>query len=644
MKAATGTGGDEAAMEASGQGPSPSLAQFADLVRRYQSSVCAAAYGVTGDRGLSEDVAQETFVAAWRSLSSLRDPSRLGEWLRGIARNLARKAMRRRAPVEELGDPAADHDLARDAIARDEARLTWTALRELPEAYREALVLYYWEDQSARQVAEALGITEATAMQRLSRGRALLRDEVQRLVEGTLRRTRPGAVLTTAILAAVAATAAETASAAPGTAATAIPGGGVSRRMIWKTGLTLVGLKVLGVLGAPIAALVRRHGGSRAAPPVPDTTAAPTSPPATSSAAHAGRATTGMSGKPSEAHAPLLSSYEPDPDGECHSPMVTSDDGPAGWVTGKLGAALSLCFAYELVDHPCRIAVEVRGGKIATTTVEAFEGASHRVVVRTLQDVPATLAPPDLHAWLAAGKLIQAVRDEPQLADHDKAMQLGELVGTCAKARLEGLPVAGPDGTRHLWFGWVRDIPKPVDWQAYLDLDVAMGASRGPASAPVTIVCFVDIAHPWGFGGKAIAALGEVLATYPEALRVVVKLCPMLPEHGLAAEAVYAAHAQGALWPMLALVAANREHVALEDLVGYATSLQLDAPQVRADLEQHTFREAIELDQDQMLAMEIDGLPSALVNDRRVNGAMPASVYLRAVERALRGTTAHEAR
>ena len=163
-------------MEAAGHGPSLSLEQFADLVRRYQAGVCAAAYGVTGDRALSEDIAQETFVAAWRSLSTLRDPSKLGEWLRGITRNLARKAMRKRAPVEELGDPVADSDLARDAIAKGEARLTWAAMRELPETYREALVLYYWEDQSARQVAEALGITEATAMQRLSRGRALLRD------------------------------------------------------------------------------------------------------------------------------------------------------------------------------------------------------------------------------------------------------------------------------------------------------------------------------------------------------------------------------------------------------------------------------------------------------------------------------------
>jgi hypothetical protein len=119
----------------------------------------------------------------------------------------------------------------------------------------------------------------------------------------------PGAVLTAAILAAVAATATETASAATGTAATALPGGGVSRRMIWKTGLTFVRLKVLGVLGAPIAMLVRRRRESRAEHPVPATAAAPTSPPATSSAAGLGDAASTSSGSPPQAHAPLLSSY-----------------------------------------------------------------------------------------------------------------------------------------------------------------------------------------------------------------------------------------------------------------------------------------------------------------------------------------------
>lgn len=46
--------------------------------------MCAVAYGVTGDRSLSEDVAQDTFLAAWRGWRALRDPARLRGWLHGM--------------------------------------------------------------------------------------------------------------------------------------------------------------------------------------------------------------------------------------------------------------------------------------------------------------------------------------------------------------------------------------------------------------------------------------------------------------------------------------------------------------------------------------------------------------------------------
>ena len=50
---------------------------FGHLVARYQDVVCAVSYSSTGDRGLSEDVAQETFIAAWSQLDRLRDTVRL---------------------------------------------------------------------------------------------------------------------------------------------------------------------------------------------------------------------------------------------------------------------------------------------------------------------------------------------------------------------------------------------------------------------------------------------------------------------------------------------------------------------------------------------------------------------------------------
>ena len=117
MEAGRGQEG-AAAIEISVRDLGASVTGFAEIVHRHHAAVCAAAYGVTGDRTLSEDVAQDTFFAAWRGLTSLRDPSRLREWLRGIARNLAHKARRKATAVEELGDHAGGDDLARDAACR----------------------------------------------------------------------------------------------------------------------------------------------------------------------------------------------------------------------------------------------------------------------------------------------------------------------------------------------------------------------------------------------------------------------------------------------------------------------------------------------------------------------------------------------
>src|SRR5579863_3764314 len=141
-----------------------------DIVRDHQIAVCATAYGVTGDRALSEDVAQETFVAAWRSIGTLRDSSKLRSWLRGIARNIAYKAQRKRVHThtEQLGEHAAADDLPSDAIAKEEARIVDAALAGMPATYREVLVLHYWEGLPARRIAEALDISEAAATQRLS--------------------------------------------------------------------------------------------------------------------------------------------------------------------------------------------------------------------------------------------------------------------------------------------------------------------------------------------------------------------------------------------------------------------------------------------------------------------------------------------
>jgi RNA polymerase sigma factor (sigma-70 family) len=196
---------DAQLVEASRRGE---LEAFGHLVARYQDVVCAVGYSATGDRGLGEDVAQDTFLAAWRQLDRVRDAMRIGPWLCGIARNLGRKA-RRRTRREQLGD-APDHAAAAPSafdqlVGRDAERVVRDALARVPESYREVLVLYYRDDHTVREVAAALGVSEDAVMQRLSRGRRYLADSVTALVERSLRDTRPRRDLVAAVVAAIAA-------------------------------------------------------------------------------------------------------------------------------------------------------------------------------------------------------------------------------------------------------------------------------------------------------------------------------------------------------------------------------------------------------------------------------------------------------
>jgi RNA polymerase sigma factor (sigma-70 family) len=186
-----------------------SAAAFEALVRRHQSAVCAVAYNACGDLALSEDVAQETFWAAWRGRTTLEQPARLRAWMCSIARNLGKNARRReaRAPgptvsLDTAADVSADMpDPAALAVSREEESVVWQTLAQIPESYREPLILFYREQQSVAEVAAALDLSEDAVKQRLSRGRGMLRDRMAKLVEGALGRSRPGQAFTVAVVA-----------------------------------------------------------------------------------------------------------------------------------------------------------------------------------------------------------------------------------------------------------------------------------------------------------------------------------------------------------------------------------------------------------------------------------------------------------
>src|SRR6185312_13708860 len=149
---------------------------FARIVARYQSLICSIAYSFTGSLSRSEDVAQETFLSAWRQLGNLREPGSLCAWLCGIARNLANNAARRDAhepahaadPIESTFDATAAEPAPQEqAIGEQEQAILWRAIAHIPATYREPLVLYYREQQSIEAVCAALDLSEDAVKQRL---------------------------------------------------------------------------------------------------------------------------------------------------------------------------------------------------------------------------------------------------------------------------------------------------------------------------------------------------------------------------------------------------------------------------------------------------------------------------------------------
>jgi RNA polymerase sigma-70 factor, ECF subfamily len=123
---------------------------------------------VNGDHSLAEDVVQETMLRAWLHMDEL-DPARAGPWLYQVARNTAistfhrkREARPQEVPIGEDRFPIMDKDLDR-ALDATELR---TALLELSEEHREAVVQLYYLQRSVAEVAALLDIPSGTVRSR----------------------------------------------------------------------------------------------------------------------------------------------------------------------------------------------------------------------------------------------------------------------------------------------------------------------------------------------------------------------------------------------------------------------------------------------------------------------------------------------
>ncbi len=150
---------------------------FAWLHQRYAGWVRAIALGSLSPAE-ADDVVQDVALKAWEKLPTLRQPERYGVWLAQIARNAVRDVLRRRKDLGQLprGGPEGRAGDRPPVLARAAEALA--AIRELPEAYRETLILRLVEGWSGPEIAARTGLQPGSVRVNLHRGMGLLRERL----------------------------------------------------------------------------------------------------------------------------------------------------------------------------------------------------------------------------------------------------------------------------------------------------------------------------------------------------------------------------------------------------------------------------------------------------------------------------------
>jgi RNA polymerase sigma-70 factor (ECF subfamily) len=171
--------------------------KFHDLIRPYERQVYLTALSLVKNETEAEDVAQEAILRAYRKLASFRGDAKFSTWLVAITLNEARSKLRqeKRASLDSLDSHDAEEgdytpavltdwrEIPSEALEREEIRaLMREAVADLPDAFREVVILRDMEELSVNETAEALGISIALVKVRLHRARLLLQKRLAPLL------------------------------------------------------------------------------------------------------------------------------------------------------------------------------------------------------------------------------------------------------------------------------------------------------------------------------------------------------------------------------------------------------------------------------------------------------------------------------
>jgi RNA polymerase sigma factor, sigma-70 family len=154
---------------------------FEMIIHTHSRALFAVAYGILRNREEAEDAVQDALVKAWKSRWRVRDPEKFPAWLTTIARYRARDLARRRRtiPLSARIEEAIEPSLAVEMNGPELDRQLDSALAALPEIYRSALMLRYFEEMDYRTIENTLGLSNGALRGILGRALASIRKQLR---------------------------------------------------------------------------------------------------------------------------------------------------------------------------------------------------------------------------------------------------------------------------------------------------------------------------------------------------------------------------------------------------------------------------------------------------------------------------------
>lgn len=149
------------------------MVEFEKIYLEYRDNIFRVCAMMVRDPSLAEDCAQETFYKALRRYRSFRKKSSVKTWLTSIAVNVCRDRLRKKSSAEITTDTLCDSAYEENI---DNKLSVTEAVRALPDELREAVILYYYQQLTQREIAEMLGVGETKIAYRLKKAKAQLRD------------------------------------------------------------------------------------------------------------------------------------------------------------------------------------------------------------------------------------------------------------------------------------------------------------------------------------------------------------------------------------------------------------------------------------------------------------------------------------